>query len=127
MCGVGTEVDFKPLNLSGCAPSSEKIPLPFLTAGLDYGLDRNQAANYTIYDKLVNQTVPVIMMLFSNTTVWGENEPFADTRIVCARPSNIAPGSHVPSPKDKSAGAALDVKAALGFGVVVNVLLAAFL
>ena len=90
-------------------------------------LDWNQAANCTIYDQLVNQTVPVILSLFSNTTVWGENKPFADTRIVCARPSNIAAGSHVPSSKDKSAGPALDVKAAVGFGLAVNVLLAALL
>lgn len=101
--------------------------MPFLRAGLDYSLDRNQAANYTVYDNLVNQTIPLVMIFFSNTTVWGENKPFADTRIVCTRPSNIAPGSHVPSSKDKSVGAALNVKAALGFGMVMNLLLAAFL
>lgn len=127
MCGAGTALEFKPLNLSDCAPSSEKIPLPFLKAGPDYGLDRNQAANFTVYDDLIDQTIPLVMILFSNTTVWGENKPFADTRIVCARPSNIALGSHVPSPKDKSAGSAPNVKAAIGFGVVVNLFLAAFL
>lgn len=127
MSAAGTELDFQPLNLSDCAPSSEKIPLPFLSGGPDYGLDRNQAANYTVYDEVVNMTIPVIMTLFSNTTVWGQNKPFADTRIVCMRPSNIAPGSHVPSPKDKSAAPALNVKAAVGFGVVVNLLLAVLL
>ena len=59
--------------------------------------------------------------------MWGDNEPFADTRIVCARPSNIAPGSHVPSSKDNSGVPALDVKAAVGFGIAVNLLLAVFL
>lgn len=92
-----------------CTPSPRDIPLVFGGAifGSDTGPDSPDA--FKSYDRLVGSSVPFILAMWSNTTTKAAlgkdgDEPWAETRIGCAKPPTVKAGSRV-LPSDTASSA----------------------
>ncbi|KAI9711149.1 MAG: hypothetical protein M1812_007253 [Candelaria pacifica] len=123
--------NFTPLSTSNCTSSSNSSTSPRLIIGTSSTLAL-PAGNFSVYDQWASSVTPVLLSMWSNSTTDGQVHPWADTRLVCARPKNIGGGSRAPAPLDtvhggardgnKSAGGKVDVGrgawAAMALGVV---------
>lgn len=82
----GTNLTYNVADECSSGPKSIPIPLYIQTADM-------QKENYTIYDQWARTTRPVLLAFFTNGTIF-HGSPFADTRLLCTTPKNIAPASH---------------------------------
>ncbi len=81
-----------------------------------------QQGNYTLYDQWTKTTTPILLALFSNTTLNGAGVSFAQTYFTCTSPMNVTAGSHDPTSAADHA-AAVDVKSVVGFALAINALI----
>ncbi|KAK3168641.1 hypothetical protein OEA41_005089 [Lepraria neglecta] len=96
------------------APANFPLILHEQTAGF-------QQANYTVYDKWAKTTTPVLLTLFSNASTF-DGSPFADTRLICTKPTNITPGSHNPNTSAASGFAKASRELVFVVGLATNAL-----
>jgi len=77
---------------SDCPGGPKTVPIPIH----DQIAVNITDANHTIYDQWARTTKPVLMAFFSNGTIF-HGSAFADTRLLCTTPRNVAAGSHNPT------------------------------
>jgi hypothetical protein len=77
--------------------------------------------NYTTYDQWAKTPTTMLLTLFSNASTF-HGSPFADTRLICTTPTNIAPGSHDPNTSVANGFSKASRKFVLVFGLATNVL-----
>lgn len=99
-----------------CSSGPKSVPIPIYDQ-----ITEVQEGNTTVYDQWARTTRPVLLTFFSNGTIF-HGSPFADTRLLCTTPKNIAIGSHNPtSAADHSTG--VDAKSMVAMFLVLNTLL----
>lgn len=60
-----------------------------------------------------------MLTLFTNSSAEAQQPPWSDTRLVCMRAKDVAPGSRVPAPVARSAAPRMYLEVWLGFGLAV--------
>lgn len=109
-------LDFERPNVGNCSTPASRNPVPILGLGNFYDAAPD---NFSAYDAHVRDIVPVVLTLITNSSAEPQQPPWSDTRLVCMRAKDVAPGSRVPAPKASLAAPRTYLEVWLGFGLVV--------